>query len=273
MKKKDKNNLELIPGQVSIFDIQIIEKTKKVTEVEVSFTESRDFAIENKQSFTNAAVEVTEKQQKVIDKFKASQVVSRVILYAKGSIGIETKESEGFKTHYINREGKEECSINAKSPVLPWDKIIYYMQGKVPFTKEQVDKLQTLLSKHRYDVKRVLHRKGDENLLIETSGKIISLLPNGWQIEFESIEHIDCEETEIYLIPTKIAKEETKKSKELHRAKVGDYVQAMYGKELIEGTIVREYGLGNEILNIVFAEGTKHTAIGRMAVKKILKSA
>lgn len=47
----------------------------------------------------------------------------------------------------------------------------------------------------------------------------------------------------------------------------------MRGKELIEGTIVHEYELGNEILNIIFANGTKHTAISRKAVKKILKSA
>lgn len=55
------------------------------------------------------------------------------------------------------------------------------------------------------------------------------------------------------------------------RVKPGDFVQAQHGKELIEGTIVHEYGIGNEILNIVF--DNKHTAIGRMHVVKILKSA
>ncbi|WP_073393165.1 hypothetical protein [Clostridium magnum] len=47
-------------------------------------------------------------------------------------------------------------------------------------------------------------------------------------------------------------------------------LQALYGKEAIEGTIVREYGLGNEILNIDFNNGTKHTAIGRRAILAIL---
>lgn len=52
--------------------------------------------------------------------------------------------------------------------------------------------------------------------------------------------------------------------------KVGDIVQAYYGKEVIQGEIVSEYGTGNQILNIVFDNGKKHTAIGRIAVIRII---
>lgn len=54
--------------------------------------------------------------------------------------------------------------------------------------------------------------------------------------------------------------------------KVGDVVQAYYGKKIIAGPIVREYGLGNSILNINFElEGRKcQTAIGRRDVIEIL---
>lgn len=263
-------NKELIhEGQLSVFDIQITEKPIKVTKTEVEVTKSSDFITENKESFTN--IEITEKQQKVIDNFKTTQIINRVIIYAKGSIGIEVKE-DGFTTHYINREGKEEFSFNNKSPVLPWDKIIYYTEEKIPLTKEQIDKLQTLLSRRRDDIKRVLHRKGDENLLVECGGNIISILANGWQIEFESMGHIDCEENEVYLIPTKITEEIHEEPEELQqKAKVGDYVQAKYGKELIEGELFSEYN-SHHTFSIIFENGTKHTAIPRIAITKILKS-
>jgi hypothetical protein len=114
VRKQDKDKLELIDGQLSIFDLKITEKPKKVTETEVSVTKSNDFITENKESFTNTEVGITEQQQKVIDKFKATQIVNRIIIYAKGSIGIEVKEN-GFTTHYINREGKEEFNFNNKS--------------------------------------------------------------------------------------------------------------------------------------------------------------
>lgn len=156
--------------------------------------------------------------------------------------------------------------------MLPWDKIIYYTEEKVPLVKDQIDKLQTLLSSRRDDIKRVLHRKGDENLLVECGGNIISILANGWQIEFESMDHIDCEENEVYLISTKIVKEVPKDLEELYKkVKVGDYVQAMYGKEIIEGELCSEYN-SHHTFSIIFENGTKHTAIPRIAITKILKS-
>jgi hypothetical protein len=128
------------------------------------------------------------------------------------------------------------------------------------------------LCEERESIQRVIHRKGDENLLIEASGKIISILVNGWQIEFESIDHIDCEEDEVYLIPTKITEEAPENPEEIkQKAKVGDYVQAFYGKKVIEGELFSEYN-SHHTFNIVFENGTKHTAIPRIAIKKILKS-
>lgn len=54
--------------------------------------------------------------------------------------------------------------------------------------------------------------------------------------------------------------------------KVGDYVEAFHGKDVITGEIISEYGLNNWILNIVFDNGKRCTAIGRQAVRKILRS-
>jgi len=52
---------------------------------------------------------------------------------------------------------------------------------------------------------------------------------------------------------------------------IGDEVEAVYDDKIITGTICNIYGLNNDILNIIFDEGTKHTAIGRIAVKRVIK--
>lgn len=275
MAKKDKQAIaEILPGQLSLWDIEIEEKPKEIIKNNESFTESKDFITENQVSCTNYKFEITDDQRKVIDKFKQQKDVRRIIVYSKGSIGIEIKEEDGFVTNYITRDGKEEFSFNKKLPVLPWDKIIYHSLNyeKVPLTKVQTDKLQKLLCEQRNLIKRVVHRRGDESIFVEFSGKIVEILPNGWQLEFESVNHIECEEDEIYLVPAKEKKSEV--VEEVGKlVKVGDCVQALHGKETIEGTIVNEYGLGNDVLNIVFDNGRRHTAIGRMCVLKILKSA
>lgn len=65
----------------------------------------------------------------------------------------------------------------------------------------------------------------------------------------------------------------TEKPLDIKKVKVGDIVEAQYGNDIIDGKIINEYGLNNWILNIVFDNGKKHTAIGRQAITKILKCA
>lgn len=52
---------------------------------------------------------------------------------------------------------------------------------------------------------------------------------------------------------------------------IGDEVEVVYDDKIITGTICNIYGLNNDILNIIFDEGTKHTAIGRIVVKRVIK--
>lgn len=270
-------------GQLSIFDMQITEKPKKVTEVAEKITKIEVLStkilnevtpIENEKVIR--PLEPTEKQQQFLNKnkFMENGNLSRIIIHSKGSITVEIKESDTFISHYINTEGKEEFSYSKKSPVLPWDKIIYYSSElkDISLTKIQADKLQKLLCKERESIQRVIHRKGDENILIEAPGKVIDILPNGWVIEFESLDHINCEEDEIYMIPEKVGQKPKEEDPEevQKKAKVGDYVQAMRGKELIEGELYSEYNSGHTF-NIIYEN--KHTAIPRIAIKKILRSA
>lgn len=282
MKKQDKNKSELIDGQISIFDLKITEKPKKVTKEEEKVTEIEVFVTESLSKITHEENEKsinslapTENQQRFLDKNNIieNENLSRVIKYCGGGLGIELVYENSYKTIYINTDGKEEFTIEKKSPVLPMDKILYYKASDIPLNSIQEEKLKNLLE--RMPFKRVVHRKGDENILVELEDGIVSITPIGWELPFESINNIECSEDEIYLVSKEVPEETVEKdSVEVQeRVKVGDYVQAMHGKELIEGEIISEYGLGNEVLNIIFADGTKHTAIGRRAVKKILKSA
>jgi hypothetical protein len=268
MKKRKKEDapIVILDGQLSIWDVRIPEKSKSnkvVIENKVMDIKVSDLNI-------NSDLIITLEQQKVIDIFKIQSNVSRLIAYKDGNLGIETKEEGNFKTHYINKNGKEEFSFTKRSPVLPWDKIIYFSceHEKIRFTKVQTDKLQRLLCKRRKDIKQVIHRKGDENIFVEFEDTVIDILPNGWELEFKTINHIECEDDEIYMIPNEQKKEAIDDVQ--RRVKAGDLVQALYGKEVIEGNIVREYGLSNEILNIEFDNETKHTAISRRAVLAIL---
>jgi hypothetical protein len=281
-----KNKQSITDGQLSIFDMKITEKPKKVTVVAEKITKTEVLSTEILSEVTPienekvaSPLKPTKKQQQFLNKnkFMENGNLSRIIIHSKGSITVEIKESDTFTSHYINTEGKEEFSYSKKSPVLPGDKIFYYNPSleNISLTKIQTDKLQKLLCKQRESINRVIHRKGDENILIELTDKIISITPIGWELPFESISTIDCVEDEIYMIPEKVAQKQEKEDLEeiQKKVKAGDYVQALHNKETIEGRITREYGLGNEILNIIFANETKHTAIGRKTVKKILKSA
>lgn len=270
--------------QLSIFDIEITEKTKKVTKIDEKVTEKAVCVTKIINKITPEEIgktanplELTKDQQKFLDKNKLMENgnLTRIILHLKGSIMVEIKELDMFTAHYINTEGKEEFIYKNKAIVMPWDKIIYCSLEfeKIPLTEVQENKLQRLLNE-RKDIKTVIHRKGDENILIEIPGRIIDITPIGWELPFETIKHVECTEDEVYLIPKKVAEKVEKiNSNDIQKIiKVGDYVQVDNGKEIIEGKLFSEYNAGHTF-NIIFDNETKHTAIPRIAILKILKSA
>lgn len=251
---------ENLIGQLSIFDIPIMEKPKRITKIVEKITETK---------ILNTNIQkISQEQQRVIDAYKSNKSLNRIIKYCSGGIGIELMYEDSFKTIYVNTKGIEDFALPKKSSVLPMDTILYYKPSNTQATHIQEERLKDLLD--HIEFKRIIKRKGDENILIEAKGKIIDILQNGWVLEFESISSIDCSEDEVYRLPKK--KEEINIGK---LVKVGDVVKAYHGKKIIEGPIVREYGLGNAILNISFElEGRRcQTAIGRFAVIEILEEA
>jgi hypothetical protein len=252
---QERGYIEPMEGQLTIWDVQITKKPAPVTKTEELITK-------NKVKDTEEVNFVTEMQGRTIDKYKNSPELNRVIRYCGGGIGIELNSGNGVRTIYINSQGKEEFEFNKKSSVLPMDEILYY-KDLLKTNDIQEEKLKDLQEKLK--PKNIIRRKGDENIIVELEHKVISIIPKGWVLEFQECKAIYTEDEVIKEHEEVIDIEAMRES-----IKVGDLVEATYGNRVITGEICRVYGLGDMILNIIFDNGTKHTAISRMSVLKKL---
>lgn len=259
---KSKNNREamMLPGQLTIWDIEITEKPKKVTETAVSFTKTEEKVIKISDSFT-------ELQSKVIEKYKVHPELNRIIYYCGGGVGIELQHEDSFKTIYVNKQGKEEFTSEKKIPIIPMDKILYYESTRNLANNIQEEKLKELLLKIPQG--KVIKRKSDDNILVELLEEVISINPLGWILEFKGCKAVYSEDEVQMQDPAPEVN-----IKDIQKViKLGDIVEAKYGSRLVQGEIVRVYGPSNVTLNIVFDNGTKHTAIHRSCVTKLIKCA
>ena len=248
---QERGYIESIEGQLTIWDVQITKKPAPVTKTEELITK-------NKVKDTEEVNFVTEMQGKVIDKYKNSSGLNRIIRYCGGGVGIELNSGNGFRTIYINSKGKEEFEFSKKSAVLPMDQILYY-KDLLETNDFQQEKLKDLQKKLK--PQNIIMRKGDENIIIELEHKVISIIPKGWVLEFQECKAIYTEDEVIKEPKEVIDIEAMRKS-----IKVGDWVETTHGNRKITGEIYRVYGPDNMTLNIIFDNGSKHTAISRLCV-------
>lgn len=260
MKTKNRREALLLPGQITFWDIEITEKPKKVIEKFVSFTKTEEKSSKTGDLFT-------EVQNKVVEKYKTFPELNRIIHYCGGGVGIELAYEDFYKTIYINTAGKEEFTWNKKLPVLPMDKIVYYKSPNNMANNTQEEKLKEVLQKTPYS--KVIRRKADENIIVELPGKVISINAIGWVLEFQGCKTIYCEdEVEKQELAIELNIKDLQKS-----VKLGDIIEAQHGQRLIQGEIVHVYGPGIVTLNVVFDNGTRHTAIHRSRITKLIKCA
>lgn len=191
MNSNKKRNLE--STQITLFDLPIIERKEDNSVIE-------SIQIQPNCNNSDTKFPVTIEQQKVINKFKKENSITRIILYSGGSIGIETElNTNEYLTYSINNQGKEDFKFNKKSPVLPWDKILYYNLKFecIKLTEIQSAALDKFLNSNRKDIKKIIKRKGDENILIEMIDKVVSITPIGWVLSFKNIIHVDYDNSEL----------------------------------------------------------------------------
>jgi hypothetical protein len=280
---KSKTESFMLPGQLTLWDIEITEKSKIVTENPISYTETVDKVAEIKVLYTELLpigisaeteksinpLELTDRQQDFLNKnnIYENKNLNRVIKYCGGGLGIELQYGDSFKIVYVNTQGREEFSSNKKIPVLPMDKILYYKSALSEFNNTQEEKLKEILQKTTGA--KVIRRKADDNILIEIQDKVVSINPIGLVLEFYGCKTAYEEDEVERQDPV-----EEVNIKDLQKSiKLGDIIEAQHGARVISGEIVRVYGPGDVTLNIVFDNGAKHTAIHRSRVTKLIKCA
>lgn len=258
-----------IEGQVSLWDIEITKidvlnaksdklftKTKEdVTEIFNSIRNLSNEDLNCKNESLQSNLEMTDKQQKFLDKYKimTSEDLSRVILTCGGGVLIEMINKDSYQTMYLNRDGINECVFNKRIALVPMDKIIYYRDDMKP-NELQEEKLLAIQDK----VTKVLKRKGDENIIAIAAGKVISINKQGWVLEYKGVQAIyDESEVRVETAAAEIANEDFK---------VGESVEVEFNKKIYNGVITRIYN-GGDTINCIF--DNKHTAFHKSKAKKI----
>lgn len=176
MNLKEENNNEILPGQISVFDVIALNKTSNNSKAELNKNNVQESPFTLSQLIT-------------YKRYMASANVLRVICFFCGDLGIELRNSNSIVTHIVEKEGRE-YSFVGRAGVFSWDKIIFISE-EIKYTSIQEEKLKFILDKDTNKVIRVIKRKGDLNILIEEVNKVISILPNGWVLESKEISLCD----------------------------------------------------------------------------------
>nr|WP_205606609.1 hypothetical protein [Clostridium sporogenes] len=225
----------MIDGQVSIWDID--KNIKKSNDKPVIKLENKEIKINNIE------------QSKIIAKYKTYENLNRIIGYAGGALGIEIKYKDRHETIYVNKNGLEEFVIKKKSSVLPWDKIIYFKED-LEINNIQKEKIKKIKG-------QALKRSGDENIIFNQGNKVISVIENGWVLEYDNIKIAELEKYKKINIDEDLRK----------TLKLGDIVETEYGKEIIQGKVVHIYNNGYTC-NII--EGNRHIPIPICGIRQVI---
>lgn len=175
------STVNILTEQTNMFDI--IEKNPKeiskesLESVKTNTIEVPETIIENKK--TENLEQLTKEQQQYIDKNNIlnNKNVSKIIIHSKGSISIEYKIDEAYKSEYINKNGKLEFSYPDKTPVMPWDEIYYY-SDEIFYTDVQ-NQIVEELKQNLTGIIDIIKRKGDEKIFILLKDKILGITRDG----------------------------------------------------------------------------------------------
>lgn len=195
------------------------------------------------------ARELTEAQEQWLDEsgLLRNKNYSRIILYCGGGLGIEYLTEDGYKTDYINSNGEYEFTCNKKIGVLPMDKVRYF-KGSFKSNDLQEKRLEELKADGQ-----VIRREGDENIIVKTDKKVISINSKGWVMDFMGIE-----------VRESSVKHDIKCDNVIN---VGDSVEVEYRGTIYKGVATHIYNRGDTI-NCSF--NGCNTAFYKDRVKKIV---
>ena len=192
-----------LKGQLSIFDINIIEVVEKVTktnekitEKPINITELSSVESENENDKDKRPLKLTFKQDEFLkeNQILENENLSRVIIYACGHIGIEYEALEGIETIVYSKGAEEILRRPKEIPIIAIDKIYY---SKKDYEINDIQKTRLEKIREDFNIKHIISRKGDKNLIVIHDNGIIGVNPIGWTMNYENINNIEYTEDEI----------------------------------------------------------------------------
>ncbi|WP_297430180.1 hypothetical protein [Clostridium sp.] len=227
---------DCIEGQISIFDLPIIEVVKPK---EIIIKEEQNVKLDN------------------IDRFIKlySQSCSRIVKTLSGALLVELND----KTLYFNSHRVNEFNLTKDVGIMPGEEILIVNIDK-EINEIQRQKLKALKPK------QYIKRKGDANLIIPGE-KTTVINPKGWVLEYNQKPRYHS--NEIFNIELNLQINEIKESSmeiAVDMLKIDDEVNIEYQGIKVIGKVVRIYNNG-ETLNVEW-DG-KQTAFYYKNVSKV----
>jgi hypothetical protein len=229
--------VDIIEGQMNLFDLQIQETIKPKDSVTKCVLKKNNFI-------------------EIISLYEKS--CNRIVKQVCGALIIELED----KTLYFNSEGINELELKKDMELLPADEILLVNQDK------EVNELQ-LKKLDEMNMSEYIKRKGDANIIIPMKDKTIVINPRGWVLEY--LQKPKYHENEIFI--TKMAERSTvldnkitKKDMDITEFNIDDTVEIEYEGSKNIGKVKRIYNNG-ETINVSW--NGKSTAFYYRCVKKV----
>lgn len=219
--------LDVIEGQVSIFDLPVItpkEEVKKVIEIDKNTDDE------------------------IINKYKS--IALRIIKCFGGRYSIETEKERIM----LYRNGKEDYRTNELRALLPMDNILF---AKEDFNVN--DKQEQLLEefKKTRNIDKVIKRFGDSSYIVITKdsncGINAHVINNkGWIVDYKDKPIYKDEEVIFKNDKEELQHDKEKNQNDIKAIEVGSIVKVKYQNKEYIGKVVKIYGPSNKTVNVIF---------------------
>lgn len=231
-------NINIIEGQVNLFDLPIQEPDKPKEEKVIY----------------KPIIEV-DNFKEIINLYKDS--CNRIVKRVSGALLVGFED----KTMYFNKQGINEFNLSPDVGLMPADEIMLVNKNK------ELNDLQLKKIKDMH-ASQYIKRLGDSNIIIPMEEKTIVINHKGWVIEYLQKPRYHPDELFITETPNKItdrANKYTKVDTNITDFQIDDLVEIEYEGIKNTGKVVSIYNNG-ETINVTW-DG-KHTAFHYKNVKK-----
>ena len=219
--------LDVIEGQVSIFDLPVMtpkEEVKKIIEIDENTYDE------------------------IINKYKS--IAIRIIKCFGGRYCIETEKERIM----LYRNGKEDYRTNELRALLPMDHILFVREDfKVNDKQEQLLKE----FKKTRNIDKVIKRFGDSIYIVITKdgncGINVHVINNkGWIVDYKDKPIYKDEEVIFKNDKEELKHDNGKFQNGIKAIEVGSIVKVKYQNREYIGKVVRIYGPSNKTVNVIF---------------------